>query len=72
MLPGTSDFHLAQFNIARLKAPLNDPSMADFLELLRREGPMPRAFTFRDHCTPEEAARAEAERAARTVAAGAD
>ncbi|MBA9006034.1 DUF3291 domain-containing protein [Thermomonospora cellulosilytica] len=37
----------------------------DRLELLRREGPTPRAFTFRDHYTAEEAARAEAEQAAR-------
>jgi len=27
-----SDFHLAQINTARLRAPLEDPSMADFVE----------------------------------------
>ncbi|HEX2316421.1 MAG TPA: DUF3291 domain-containing protein [Thermomonospora sp.] len=28
-----SDFHLAQFNVARLRAPLHGPEMADFMAL---------------------------------------
>jgi hypothetical protein len=30
----SGDFHLAQSNIARMRAPLNDPIMAGFVELL--------------------------------------
>ena len=32
MLTGMSDFHLAQMNNTRLRAPLEDPSMAGFVE----------------------------------------
>lgn len=49
-----SCFQLAQLNIAVLKAPLESPVMADFVEALERlehlraKGPSPRAFTFRN------------------------
>jgi hypothetical protein len=31
-LPGMAGYHLAQYNIAWIRAPLDDPSMADFTD----------------------------------------
>jgi hypothetical protein len=48
--------HLAQVNIARMKAPLESPELADFvarLEHLEAHGPSPFAFTFRSIQEPE-------------------
>ncbi|MDP9237561.1 MAG: DUF3291 domain-containing protein [Chloroflexota bacterium] len=36
MIEGEAQFHLAQYNVARLVAPLDDPSIADFVGALER------------------------------------